>query len=460
MRDPKTEKELTNPAGTPAWVQWGYRGLFNLGLGLSAPYYARRMARRGGWKDRLGQRFGRYDNSFIQRCHGQTNLWFHAVSVGEVLLSVPLVKRLENKLPSVQWILSATTTTGMAQWHQQMPGPPATCFYPIDRRPWVRQSMEVIRPKAIILSEAEIWPNFLWEAFDRRIPVFLINARISEKSYLRYHRFRSIFAPLFGSLSGVGTQNDSDAQRLMALGCDFSKVFVTGNMKFDAALGSQSRPSTLDIPALLRAHDMHEKTLLLGSSTHAGEEAMLADLYLKLRQSHPQLRLVIVPRHFERGSQIATALRSKELSVACRSEWSDASEDSREKPSDVLILDSTGELASLYPHVDLVFIGKSMLARGGQSPLEAASAGKPILMGPHMQNFRAITRTFLEKQAARQVGDVASLQTTLTELLEHPQERDRLGKAARDVVDANLGAVERTLEMLCQHPSIAEHLTP
>ena len=185
---------------------------------------------------------------FIQRCHGQTNLWFHAVSVGEVLLSVPLVKRLENKLPSVQWILSATTTTGMAQWHQQMPGPPATCFYPIDRRPWVRQSMEVIRPKAIILSEAEIWPNFLWEAFDRRIPVFLINARISEKSYLRYHRFRPIFAPLFGSLSGVGTQNDSDAQRLMALGCDSSKVFVTGNMKFDAALGSQSRPSTLIFP--------------------------------------------------------------------------------------------------------------------------------------------------------------------------------------------------------------------
>ena len=121
MRDPKTEKELTNPAGTPAWVQWGYRGLFNLGLGLSAPYYARRMARRGGWKDRLGQRFGRYDNSFIQRCHGQTNLWFHAVGMGGILLlSVPLVKRLENKLPSVQWILSATTTTGMAQWHQQM----------------------------------------------------------------------------------------------------------------------------------------------------------------------------------------------------------------------------------------------------------------------------------------------------------------------------------------------------
>ena len=460
MRDPTIQKDLTNRAMTPAWVQWAYRGLFNLGLGLSAPYYARRMARRGGWKDRIGQRFGRYDTSFIQRCQDQTNLWFHAVSVGEVLLSVPLVKHLENKLPSVQWILSATTTTGMAQWHQQMPGEPTTCFYPIDRRPWIRQSMEVIQPKAIILSEAEIWPNFLWEAFDRDIPVFLINARISENSYLRYHRFRSIFAPLFGSLSGVGTQNDSDAQRLIALGCHPSKVFVTGNMKFDAALGSQSRPSTLDVPALLRAHDMHEKTLLLGSSTHAGEEAMLADLYLNLRQSHPQLRLVIAPRHFERGSQVAMALRSKGLAVACRSEWSDSSESNQVKPSDVIILDSTGELASLYPHVDLVFIGKSMLARGGQSPLEAASAGKAILMGPQMQNFRAITRTFLGKQAARQVSNVEALQSTLKELLEHPQERDRLGKAAREVVDANLGAVERTLEMLCQHPSIAEHLKP
>ena len=460
MRDPKTQKEPRNRAMTPAWVQWAYRGLFNLGLGLSAPYYARRMVRRGGWKDRIGQRFGRYDTSFIQRCQDQTNLWFHAVSVGEVLLSVPLVKHLKNKLPSVQWILSATTTTGMAQWHQQMAREPTTCFYPIDRRPWVRQSMEVIQPKAIILSEAEIWPNFLWEAFDRDIPVFLINARISENSYLRYHRFRSIFAPLFGSLSGVGTQNDSDAQRLIALGCHPSKVFVTGNMKFDAALGSQSRPSTLDVPALLRAHDMQGKTLLLGSSTHAGEEAMLAELYLNLRQSHPQLRLIIAPRHFERGSQVAMALRSKGLAVACRSEWSNSSESSRVKPSDVIILDSTGELASLYPHVDLVFIGKSMLARGGQSPLEAASAGKAILMGPQMQNFRAITRTFLGKQAARQVSNVEALQSTLKELLEHPQERDRLGKAAREVVDANLGAVERTLEMLCQHPSMAEHLKP
>ena len=192
----------------------------------------------------------------------------------------------------------------------------------------------------------------------------------------------------------------------MALGCDSSKVFVTGNMKFDAALGSQSRPSTLDIPALLRAHDMHEKTLLLGSSTHAGEEAMLADLYLKLRQSHPQLRLVIAPRHFERGSQIATALRSKELSVACRSEWSDASEDSREKPSDVLILDSTGELASLYPHVDLVFIGKSILP--WRTKPSGRFKGKPILMGPHMQNLSH--HTHVSGEAGCYKDDVASLQ--------------------------------------------------
>ena len=438
-------------SGSPLMVQWIYRCLFNIGLLASFPYYFRRMTRRGGWKDRVGQRFGKYDVDFIDSCRQGKYIWIHAVSVGEVHLYLSLVKRLQEKLSDCKIIVSATTTTGMGEWKKKLPPDVETCFYPIDRRPWVRRAMEVIQPKAIILSEAEVWPNFLWEARQRDIPVFLVNARISEKSFNRYKKIGFLFRPLFQSFSRVGTQNKSDADRLKELGCDEERIRVTGNMKFDAALQGIGKP-VLDVRQLFKDTGMTDSSLvILGSSTHPGEEVILGQIYTDLKPKFPSLKLVIVPRHFERARAAGQDLKSAGVSVSYRSEWK--KENPGEKPHhpDCLIVDSTGELASLYAYVDLVFIGKSLCARGGQSPIEAAAAGKAMVMGPNMQNFKAVTRTFLAQKAAIQVSYQDSLKSAIEGLLEDENSRLELGVKAREVVNQNLGAVERSLEMLTSH---------
>jgi 3-deoxy-D-manno-octulosonic-acid transferase len=435
-------------------IQWIYRGLFNFGLLISFLYYFRRMARRGGWKDRVGQRFGRYETDFIERCSQGKRIWIHAVSVGEVHLTLELVKRLQEKLQDCKIIVSSTTTTGMGEWKKKLPPDIETCFYPIDRRPWVRRAMEVIRPEAIIMSEAEVWPNFLWEARQRNIPTFLINARISEKSFTRYKQVAFLFRPLFQSFARVGTQNKSDADRLMTLGCEQDRVQVTGNMKFDAALQGTSKP-TLDVRQLYKDNGINSHaTILLGSSTHAGEEAILGRIFADLKSNYPNLKLVVVPRHFERAREAARDLESAGLNVTYRSEWNPGTPSANSHRCDCLIVDSTGELASLYTHADLVFIGKSLCTKGGQSPIEAAAVGRAMVIGPNMQNFRTITRTFLSHEAAVQVPDAHALKRAISDLLEDSNARTTIGRKAKEVVEQNVGAIERSLEMITAHPAL------
>ena len=439
-------------------VQWIYRTLFNLGLLISFPYYFRRMSRRGGWRDRVGQRFGRYTPSFIDSCRNGKRIWVHAVSVGEVHLTLELIRRLRQQLKDADIIVSATTTTGMGEWQKKLPPEVKTCFYPIDRRPWVRQAMDTIRPEAIILSEAEVWPNFLWEAAERNIPVFLINARISEKSFTRYSQFGFLFRPLFQSFARVGTQNASDAERLKKLGCSPDRIQVTGNMKFDAALSGNQQP-TLNVPQLFADAGIESThTVLLGSSTHPGEEAVLGEIYINLIERYPQLRLVIVPRHFERAREAGKDLEKLGIQVDYRSKWKEGQAFQPSGKHRCLIVNSTGELASVTAQADLVFIGKSLCTRGGQSPIEAAAAGKAMVMGPNMQNFRAITRTFLEYQAAIQVPDQKVLEDTIESLLSDISKRTELGNKAREVVAQNLGAVDRTFQMLTSHTSLVNLL--
>lgn len=454
-----SDPDVTRPTSSAAPVsagpiQWIYRTLFNLGFLISLPYYFRRMSRRGGWQDRVGQRFGKYEPSFVESCRTGNRIWVHAVSVGEVHLTLELIRRLREELKDSEIIVSATTTTGMGEWQKKLPPKVKTSFYPIDRRPWVRRAMDTIRPEAIILSEAEVWPNFLWEAAERRIPVFLVNARISEKSYQRYTQFGFLFRPLFQSFARVGTQNASDAERLQKLGCTPDRILVTGNMKFDAALSGNKQPA-LNVPHLFADAGIHPThIILLGSSTHPGEEAILGEIYLHLIKQHPQLQLVIVPRHFERARDAGKDLENLGFTVAYRSEWKEGQPFQRTSNPFCLIVNSTGELSSVTGQVDLVFIGKSLCARGGQSPIEAGAAGKAMVMGPNMQNFRAITRTFLEYRAALQVQDETGLKEALLELLNNDKKRLEIGTKARQVVDQNLGAVDRTLEMLTSHPTI------
>ena len=235
-------------------VKSGVRTLYNILFAvcfiLSSPYYFVRMRRRGNWQKGFAERFGKYDTNLKQALTNRDTLWMHAVSVGEVNVCTQLIRALELRLPNLKIVVSTTTTTGMGELHRRLPNHIGKIYYPIDRRLYVTRALNTVRPKAIVLVEAEIWPNFLWRARDFGMPVFLVNARLSDRSYRGYKRFRFLFRPLFASLAGVGAQHEADAAKLRDLGCRPEAIHVVGSLKFDAASLDQHR--SLDAAALLR----------------------------------------------------------------------------------------------------------------------------------------------------------------------------------------------------------------
>src|SRR5436190_8346964 len=262
------------------------RSLYNIFFALffcaSAPFYFLKMWRRGDWRRGFRQRFGRFDSKIKQALSNRQVLWIHAVSVGEVSVCTQLIRALEPRVPNLKVVVSTTTSTGMARLQRELPPHIEKIYYPIDHKKCVQRALSLIHPAAVVLIEAEIWPNFIWRLRDRRIPLFLVNARLSDRSYRGYKRFGFLFRELFGSITGTGAQNDADAARLRELGCHPEAVHVVGSMKFDAAELGERRP--LDVPAMLRQLGVAEGArLLVGGSTHSGEEAVLAELFLRLR---------------------------------------------------------------------------------------------------------------------------------------------------------------------------------
>ena len=426
-----------------------YNILFLFFFAVASPYYFWRMRRRGGWRAGFGQRFSIYDSPLKQALTNRHIIWLHAVSVGEVNLCTQLISALEPRVPNVKIVVSCTTSTGMAELRRRLPTRISKIYYPIDRRKYVRRALATINPQAIVLVEAEIWPNFLWRAASLKIPVFLANARLSDRSYPRYKKFGFLFRPLFRSFAGVGCQNEEDAVRLRAVGCQENAVRVVGNLKFDAA--KLTEISTLDVRGMLRQLGVPDDTLILvAGSTHDGEEIILADMARRLREKFPKLFLVLVPRHFERCKDIGQTLKARGVKFVFRSEIF-AGTHLPPAGLDCLLVNSTGELKFFYEPATVVFVGKSLTAIGGQNPVEPAAQGKAVVFGPNMQNFTDITRSLLRQNAAVQVNSPEELERALGELLADAPRRAALGRAALALVAENLGAVERTVEMILPH---------
>ena len=426
-----------------------YNIAFQVFFVLASPYYFWRLIRRGNWVDGFGQRFARYDRGVNQALTNRHVIWIHAVSVGEVGLCTQLIRAMEPRAPNVKFVVSCTTTTGMQEYRRRLPAHILKIYYPVDRSRYVRRAIAVINPQAIILLEAEIWPNFIWRARDLRLPLFLANARLSDRSFPRYRRHGWLFRDLFGSFSGVGCQSEKDAARLVDVGCRPDAVKVVGNLKFDAA--KASNPRKLDVREMLRSIGVSENApVLVAGSTHDGEEAMLVDIAAHLRKKFPSLFLILVPRHFERTKALVQQLRGKGARLAVRSEVEPSSR-SAQGSVDVLLVNTTGELVCFYEAASVVFVGKSLTAKGGQNPLEPASLGKPVVFGPNMQNFKDIVRILMDHQAAVSVRDSRHLEETLADLLGNPQRCADLGARALAAVHSNQGAVNRTVEMILPH---------
>ncbi len=426
-----------------------YNILFVLGFWISAPYYFLKMWRRGGWQAGFRERFGDYG---ARTKHAVTNrhvLWMHAVSVGEVNLCTQLIRALEPRAPNLKIVVSTPTSPGMGELHKKLPGHVEKVYYPIDKRAYVTRAVSIIHPNAVVLIEAEIWPNFLWRLQDRHTPAFLVNARLSDRSYRGYRRTRFLFGPLFASFAGVGAQNEADAARFIALGCRPEAVRVVGSLKFDAARLDERR--LLDVPALLRQLGVApDAPILVAGSTHAGEETLIADMFLRLRGRFPGLFLVLVPRHFERGKEVGRELDARGVRFVYRSE---VLAGTQLAPDSVhcLLVNTTGELKYFYEHATVIFVGKSLAGEGGQNPIEPGAMGKAMVFGPNMQNFAPIAASFVAGDAAVQVRNAEQLETAVAELLASEDRRAVLGRNAMQVVKANTGAIDRTVDMILDH---------
>lgn len=430
-----------------------YDLLFGAFFLFSLPCYGFRLWRRGNWRNGFGQRFGLYSAKLTERLQGKRVIWFHAVSVGEVHLCALLIQKLGKRLQDWTIVASTTTSTGMGELRRQLPENAVTIYYPVDFSWIVRRALQTIRPQIVTLIEAEIWPNLLWQLADKQVPVFLVNARLSPRSAKRYRQFLALFQPIFSCLAGVAVPDKQDATILESVGCRANRIQVIGNLKFDAA-DSTPNPAIQPQTLLRWAGAKQSAPILLGSSTHAGEERLLGEIFLRLRRDFPDLFLVMAPRHFERGAQVRQELRAWGITTRLRSDFQ-ASGDSNKQGNraaaaqgQCLVLDSTGELRSFYSATSIAVIGKSFLAQGGQNPIEAAAAGCAIVAGPFMENFQAILKTFLGKNGILQVRNAGELETTLRLLLADDSRRQELGRQAQLVVQENQGAANRAAAII------------
>jgi 3-deoxy-D-manno-octulosonic-acid transferase len=426
-----------------------YNILFTAFFILASPYYFFRMQRRGNWQRGFMQRFGRFDSKFKQAITNRQSIWLHAVSVGEVGVCTQLIRALEPRLPNLKIVVSTTTTTGMEELERRLPSHISRIYYPVDYRRCVSHALNTIHPEAIVLVEAEIWPNFIWKAKDMRIPLFLVNARLSERSFPRYKRLRFFFHRFFAAFTGVGAQNEADAAKLRQLGCRPDRIHVVGSLKFDSAPLDERR--VVDVPGILRQLGVAAPAkILVAGSTHRGEEVLLAEQFIRLRKMFPDLFLILVPRHFERGREVGRELELRNIKFVYRTEISRSTQYGQNE-LECLLVNTTGELKHFYQAATVIFIGKSITAQGGQNPIEPGALGKPMVFGPNMQNFTDIVNSFLTKDGAVQVPNSAELEKALASLLGNPERCEQLGQNALAVVRENQGAIDRTVEMILKH---------
>jgi len=422
-----------------------YNLLYPLGLLLFLPGQISKLIRRGNYRHKFGQRFGFYDRDVRARLASRRCTWIHAVSVGEVAIALKLSTKLRELDPEFFCALTTTTTTGFAFATQEAGERMEVLYSPLDFWPIIRRAYAVIRPIRVILVEAEVWPNLAAEARNRRLPLALVNARLSPRSESRFRRFLFLVGPTFRCLDLVCVQEQEDIERWFALNVPRDRIHHVGSIKYDPA---ETRINSEQPLQVLRAFGIDaDRPILFGGSTHAGEEEILGEIFQRLRADFPGFTLIIAPRHVERAGEIRARLARLGLNISLRSEPGDARQS---PPPDCLLVDSTGELQNWYAVATIVFMGKSLTARGGQNPVEPILAGKPVLFGPHMENFSALATALVANEAAIRISDPNSLQEKIAWLLRDPEAARRLVANAQAVLARHSGATARTASLVMQ----------
>ena len=415
-----------------------YNLLFFVALIVSMPWWLLQMWRHGkyriGWRERLGFVPERLLNN-----HSENTIWVHAVSVGEVLAISRVIKELKAQLPGWRIVVSTTTDTGQ-RLAQQRFGADDVFYLPLDLSFAVRAYFRALRPQMLVLAESEFWPNLLRWARRSGAAVAVVNARVSDRSLPGHLRFRSLLERVMQNVDLVLAQSDEDARRLVQIGVPEQRVQVSGNLKFEIIPPSDSDIAERFDEAAQRA-DIGP--VIVAGSTLDAEEEELLQMFEQVVAQYPNALLVIAPRHPERFDAVALLLQWSGARVQRRSQW----DGETLTPGSIFLLDTIGELASLYGFADLAFVGGSLVPRGGHNVLEAAQFAKPILVGPSTENFRDIVEVFRRTDALRVVTP-ETLATTVLRLLEDDDEREGVGRRALEVMRSQLGATEKTVQAL------------
>ena len=404
-----------------------YNFLFTLAFVLALPLLPFLACLGPRYRDGLAERLGYYPGEILSSLAGSRPVWVHAASVGEVRSAEALVRALKARAPERKILLSTFTASGN-RLARQIPGVDAVIFFPVDLFWLARRVLTKFDPALLVIIETEIWPNLLRQAYRRGVPTLLLSGRLSAKASARYTLCRSFFARVLGCFSALGMQSVEDAARIVNLGADEKKVSVVGSLK-------AARPSA-EGSARAFSGSLHGKPLLVAGSTHRGEEESLLEALALVRGNFPSLSLVIAPRHPERFGDVERLLASsgfvfQRRSQATPAEWFD---------KDILLLDSVGELVDFFAAADVAFVGGSLVDVGGHNILEPARFGKPILFGPHMENFQNLASDMLRQGAALEVNGVNELASALNDLLADPNRRRSMGQRAAEIAEAHQGA--------------------
>jgi 3-deoxy-D-manno-octulosonic-acid transferase len=409
-----------------------------------SPWFVYQAIRHQKYIGSFGQRLGYLPVSF--NLDGDESIWVHAVSVGEVLVARPLIAELRRRYPRLRIFLSTTTLTGQKLAKRDVRDVDGVFYFPFDWTVTVRRTLKLVRPRLFVMMETEIWPNLLRECRRRGVKTVVVNARISYRSYPRYRIVRPFFRRVLADVDHFCVQGEESARRLVDLGADPARVTVTGSLKFDSLDLSpleapRGRPASGPARVLRFFRMSPNRPVIVAGSTLRGEEDAVIRAFNRVRTAGGNALLVIAARHPERFAEVERLCRQEGLATVRRTELPiDA-----EPRADAVILDTIGELAQLYQIATAVFVGGSLVAAGGHNILEPAVFGKPIVFGPHMQNFGEIAEAFLRNGAAVQVRTERELEDTVVSLMTDPVRRARLGAAARALVEANRGAKDRTL---------------
>lgn len=413
-----------------------YSALLALVLLAGTPYWLYEMARYGKYRLGLGQRFGHVPNSL--RSTDRKTIWIHAVSVGEVLAVGQLVNRLRTEFPQYRVAVSTTTDTGQ-QLAASRFGQENVFYFPLDFRFAVRRYLAALRPELIVIAETEFWPNLLRLGKVSGARIAIVNARISDRSFPGYRRWRTLLERVLQNVSLFMAQTDEDSRRLIAIGAPADRVLTGGNLKFDAAQPAAA-PIVDRLKLAIRA-DGASPVVLFGS-TVSEEEELLMPAFRQVLSAYPGAVIMLAPRHPERFEEVAALLENAGLRYLRRSSWDGAS-----LKGGVFLVDSIGELGAMYGLADLAVVGGSFVPAGGHNILEPAFHGVPIVVGPHTHNFRDIIGTF-KKAGGVRVVQASSLPAALIQLLNNPSQRQALGSRARQTLISSRGATEFAIERL------------